>query len=615
MRRIMRSIIPAFIIVGAAALCGCSTPNGIREHYSKGADKEVYRLLEQKSSEVQGSDPSFTIEQMELPELANLPVSEHTDKFMGDEELSGEAPRVISLEKALEIAVKHSRSYQSEKESLYLNALSLTSARHNFRPNFTGKAGTNYNRSTHEETIGADAKMSSNGTTAQSLQVERLIGTPGQLLKTYSDLVQSAAKQDDGTEIHQVTVEDKRISGNSSFGVSLLLAGGTEIALNLASDFTRFLTGTHGLSTGSTLSATLTQPLLKGAGRKVARESLTQAERDLLYQLRSFARFRKTFSVKTASSYYQVLQARDRVYNDWRGYQDTKTSAELQSLLAEAGRVTESDAARFKQNELTAKDDWNASIRDYKGSLDKFKVELGLPADANVVLDSQELERMLERGIVENNIFPDDAVEIGLAARLDLYNSRDRTVDSARRLEIAANGLLPALDLQVSWVANTRNEDSTGYRDFDFKRSTWNAGLDLREITFDRKRQRNTYKSALISYDRASRSLDDNEDNIRLDVRNSWRRLEQAMRSFEINKDAVELNERRVEEQELLTEAGRASALDMIDAQNELVRARNALTSSLVNHNTTLLTFWTDMGILYIKENGQWEEVKDVPSK
>src|SRR5262249_4251079 len=50
----------------------------------------------------------------------------------------------------------------------------------------------------------------------------------------------------------------------------------------------------------STASLDLVQPLLRGGGRAVTLEPLTQAERDLLAPIRSYARFRKEFYVSIA---------------------------------------------------------------------------------------------------------------------------------------------------------------------------------------------------------------------------------------------------------------------------------------------------------------------------
>ena len=91
-------------------------------------------------------------------------------------------------------------------------------------------------------------------------------------------------------------------------------------------------------------------------------------------------------------------------------------------------------------------------------------------------------------------------------------------------------------------------------------------------------------------------------------MRDSWRTLEQARRTYQINEIGVKLAERRVEEQELLAEMGRAKALDQVDAQNSLLSSKDQLTQSLVAHTVARLQFWDNMGILYIKDNGQWLE-------
>jgi hypothetical protein len=58
-------------------------------------------------------------------------------------------------------------------------------------------------------------------------------------------------------------------------------------------------TGEH-VTSQSTINLDLVQPFLRGGGLAVTLENLTQAERNLIYQVRLFARFRKTFYVAIA---------------------------------------------------------------------------------------------------------------------------------------------------------------------------------------------------------------------------------------------------------------------------------------------------------------------------
>jgi outer membrane protein TolC len=142
-------------------------------------------------------------------------------------------------------------------------------------------------------------------------------------------------------------------------------------------------------------------------------------------------------------------------------------------------------------------------------------------------------------------------------------------------------------------------------------RYSYSAGLEV-DPGLDRTSERNAYRAALIQLDQAARRLEQREDEIKLEVRDSWRALDQAKRNYEISAIGVRLAERRVEEQNILAELGRARAQDLVDAQNDLVNSRNQRTQALVAHTIARLQFWNNLGILYIKDRGQWQEVEHV---
>jgi outer membrane protein TolC len=71
----------------------------------------------------------------------------------------------------------------------------------------------------------------------------------------------------------------------------------------------------------------------------------------------------------------------------------------------------------------------------------------------------------------------------------------------------------------------------------------------------------------------------------------------------------VALSESRSEEEILKQDLGLGLALNLVDAQNDLINSQNQRTSALISHTIARLGFWRDMGILFIKENGQWEEL------
>lgn len=588
-----------------AILCigGCSTT-----HYAKSADKETYRVLAEKTPDVPGMDPNFTIESEALPPLDGLPAAEEAPPFLGEAGAGEVGAHVLSLEKALELAVKHNRQYQNQKEALYLEALSLTLDRHRYTPIFSGTGKGAYGRSTRDvEEFGTMARLTQEAPGLIN-QLGALTGTPGDLLSAYGNLVHEAGAAAGLDRTNTNIVDERDVSGGSDFGVDLLLKGGGRIAVNLTTNFLRFLTGDPRVDNASALVGSFTQPILRGGGRKVAAEQLTQAERDLLYQLREFTRFRQEFTVRICSSHYGILQDRDVARNNWQAYQSFIKNAERQRAFAEEGRLKQAELGRVLQAELSSENNWVGSVRRYKQSLDAFKIELGLSTDAQVILDDKELQDLAQRGIIHPQITPEEAVKVATTARLDLYTQRDELEDSGRRVEVAANELKPGLDLVVG--GSFSSLDNNRFSQFDFNRARWDVGLDT-DLPLERKSERNQYRGALIAHEQSVRELELAEDNVKLEVRNAWRELDQAKRAYEIAQQTVELNQRRVEEQDLLAELGQVIAQNQVDAQNDLNESMNNLTAALVGHTVARLEFWRDMGILFIKENGQWEEVTD----
>lgn len=595
------------LLVSSMLHAGCAT-----SHYKEAADKETYGILGQKSADVPNMEPEFNIDTDQGWEpLAGLPLLEDPGRPMGPPESAQETGYpVLPLAKALEIAVRNSRTYQNEKEILYLAALDLTLDRHRFGPRFSATASGDYARDTSIGSAPSDVTQHVADTRQMIDGIEAITGTPAELLTAYANLVEGAGAVT-GADGAQTTIDhDRSVSGQTRIGVSQLLKGGGLFAMTLTSNFLRFVTGDPGTATASTLAASFTQPLLEGAGRDVAAETLTQSERNVLYAIRDFTQFRKEFIVRTVNSYYNVLQRKDIARNTWQSYQSFLVSVKREGALAREGRSTQENLGRLEEASLDNRGRWVASVQSYQQALDQFKIDLGLATDVKLVLDDSELHELSERGIIHPAITDDEAIQVALASRLDYLNARDRVEDSARRVKVSANALKPGLDLVLA--ANVDSIGKDNFQRLDFRSADWTAGLNV-VLPLDRKAERNALREALIAQERSVRAYTLEEDTIKLDVRSGRRTLEQAKLQFEIAEKSIELGKRRVREQELLAELGKGTAINLVDAQNDLTSAQNSLTSALIAHTIARLEFWRDMGILYIKENGNWEEVKDGP--
>ena len=459
---------------------------------------------------------------------------------------------VLSLAQAVAIATAQNRDYQRQKEQLYLTALRLTGERYKYALRWFGTIDGSYIDDKSDRGYDDVSLQALGGISKQQLLLDRVIFNAG-----------------------------------------------------IAIDWIRFLTGDPRTTLGSVLSGDVTVPLLGAGGGRVAWESLTQAERNVLYQIRSFNRYRQTFVVSIIDEYYSVLQRRDEVTNAKNNYDMQVESKQRLDMYAEAGRVDRFDVDEAEQSMLRAENSWVAAQQRYEQALDQFKIRLSLPTDADVELDSNELEALRKAGISDPSYTLDEATEAALVRRLDLANSRDAVEDQVRKLELAAHGL----GVQLNLVGST-SVDSNPKTDFSrlqFHEGIYQLGLGA-DLPLDRKSERNAYREALIAFTQQQRTYENDVDEVKLEVRNAYRRLREQAESYRIQKLSLDLAQKRVESNEMLLDAGRITVRLLLDSQNALLQAQNNFTSALVSHTVIKLNFFRDIGILQVSPDGMWEE-------
>lgn len=519
------------IVFGLAGACS-------PQQYKAQADKEVYQIIDSKWQDDFGHKSNYIIRDSNVPPP---PDDIRIERAVPD---SG----VMSLAQAVAIATAYNREYQRQKEQLYLTALDLTLARHQFARQWFGTV---------------DAKYNDNG-------------------------------------------DNESLTSNSGVGFDQLLADGAQISLGIALDWARLLTTNPSTSLASFLNASATQPLLRGRGREVVQENLTQAERDVLYQIRSFNRYRKEFVVSIANNYYRVLELKDSVSNAENSYYRVLESRKRLEIEAEAGQAKPFDVDEAEQQALNAENRWVQAQQSYERVLDEFKVQLSLPPGAEVELDNNELKALEDIGIIESGYELDEAIETATFRRLDLMNSKDRVDDEVRKIMVAAHNLGIELDL-----VGRAGVGSTPQTDFDrllFHEGNYSVGLESNDLGLDRKAERNAYRRALIRLEERKRQYEDDRDRMELDVRQALRALKAEAEQYRIQKIALDLARRRLETQELLLEIGQSNVRLLLESQGALLEAQDDVTRALVAHAIAKLGFFRDIGILQVKPDGMWEQ-------
>jgi outer membrane protein TolC len=459
--------------------------------------------------------------------------------------------RVLSQAQAVGMATRYNRDYQTQKESLYLSTLDLTLTRYNYAAQWFGTVDAFYRNTAGDEATTMDAEL----------------GVDQQFL----------------------------------IGDGILVGAG------LAVDWARFLTGDPQTSLGSVLSASLAAPLLGSGAGKTARESLTQAERNVLYNIRSFNRYRQTFVVSIISDYYRVLQERNRVDIQRASYRRLVDSTNQLRMEVEVGQRPAYDLGEAEQRLLSAEQNVVSAVQRYEQTLDSFKIRLALPTDIDVDLDPNELNILTDIGISRPDYTAEEAIEMAMVHRLDLANVRDGLDDAERRLILAAEGLGPQVNLVAAAAVDSTPE--TQLTRLRFHEGVYSMGITA-DLPFNRKAQRNAYRESLINVQRRQRGYDQEVDSIKLAVREAYRELVQTAESYRIQQIGLELAQKRVEVEKLSLQYGRGTVRLLLDSEDALVQAQDDVLGALVSHMIAKLSFFRDVGILRVQPDGMWEQAK-----
>jgi len=534
-----------WLMGGLVVLCGCSA-----KHYRKSADKEVYGILQQVERQIFGRTNAFTIDTVysHRDPATILPAEIIADR-------NATNLRVINLAEALDLAFKNSREYQTRKEQLYLRALTLTGRRYEFGPAFTA---------TSEAAISGSGEGSDVGSVSSQVSVSQLLKSGGKLTAALgNDLVRYFTQFTAGS-------------------------GGSRSARNTAISF---------------LSVNLSQPLLRGFGiNNPAVENLTQAERNVVYEVRSFSLYQQQFAVDTVSAYFRLVTQKDIVRNNYRNYTNrVETTRYLQARAVDRERESNVDDARTA--ELGARRDYINSLASFLTALDNFKLRLGLPIAEQVYLEDKDLKELIQAGLIPVEVDRDAAFQICLERQMEVLNAIDQFEDSKRKVRIAADQLRADVNFFAS--GSVESEPPDDYAHFEPQKIRYNAGIRL-DLPLDRLLKRNDYRNALINFEAQLRSLALTLDQYKERIDASLRAIEQARLNYLNGVESLRVAERRVENNLMLLEAGRATIRDVRESQDNLINAQNQLANIYASYLADRLGLLVDLGVIDIRPEKFW---------
>ncbi len=395
-------------IVVFLSVAGCT-----RTEYRQTADQQTYQILKEKSQDPRWRMPRmditpdpmsrfYDIHDLDTPPLPpdDPAASEYMDqvygmqgsptweqlhkidhvenpnwpKAFGGGVYTGEVANIpetrLTIEDAVKIGLRNSRDYQEQMENMYLAALALTFERYRYdvRPiAFGNEIGTNI---------------------------------------TYDNTPNDGS----GWGV-----------GPTNLGVSKLFPSGAQFMAELTNNTIWMLSGNSGSQTATTLAYSLVQPLGFNVQRTINLEKITQQERNVLYRIRDFARFRKDFYVTVVTGeralplpgssgsgelaflirgarsptvgFYYLLYEIQRLRNQKTTIRSLESLIRDLEALGEAGRATSLDVTELQSSLERGHLYLAHRERVVKTEMDRFKMQLGLPPDLKISLDDSLLRQ------------------------------------------------------------------------------------------------------------------------------------------------------------------------------------------------------------------------------
>lgn len=305
-------------------------------------------------------------------------------------------PYLLTIDEAFRLALINNRAYQNNLENVYLAAIPVTLQRFAFMPQFYAGLGR------------ANAAVTPTGVVGGLGMTFPAAGVNPQDVFSYST--------------HATGAPASTLSIGTVAGFGKVFQNGMSLAAGFANQvvFNFFGHDSKQPRVQSFLPLNLMMPFLRGGGRAVTLEPLTQAERNLVYQVRTFALFRQQFTVATlvggsiqnfgsavptlgfigggndpVIGYVNLLEDVQTLENDRRNIatfeQLLRVFKELKE--GESSGLTQLQVDQVENNLQSARGRYITDRNQFRNDMDGFKQQMGLPPDTPMLPDRSLTQR------------------------------------------------------------------------------------------------------------------------------------------------------------------------------------------------------------------------------
>jgi outer membrane protein TolC len=346
-------------------------------------------------------------------------------------------------------------------------------------------------------------------------------------------------------------------------------------------------------STGLKLG--LSQPLLQGLGSEVQMADLNSARSQL--EARSFLvdSDAADLAARVKNAYWELVFA----------HQNLEV---LQLSLKLAQRLRDDTAARISAGKLADIDLYQPESEVAQREQDLITGERAIGiAEDNLKLLMNSRDWLAPYNPVDlppvAPVSPSirDVAEKALENRPDIKAAALQIQASEYQVKKSENQILPALNLvgAVGYGGTADTYGSAFDSTFDDSDTQWQVGLTFSR-PFDNSQAQGQYRQALATHNRNQTSLELLKQEIRRTVRVTVRDVELALKAIDATEKTAIATQKRLEAEQIKFDAGRATTLDVLIAQQDFARALSTQNRSKVAYAQSLAELDRIQGLISI---------------
>jgi outer membrane protein len=334
-------------------------------------------------------------------------------------------------------------------------------------------------------------------------------------------------------------------------------------------------------SFGRSLTLSVSQPLLRGAGTKYNLTSLRQSKISLDQSYLSYKTFLITTVNSIESAYSSLFVARQRLDIAVQSLALAKQVYDEQVIRNQAGLVTPLNLYGAENNYISSQNSLEQQKLSLSQAEDNLRQLLG-GGDFNVEIiptDDLSAEQMASPTV-------ESSYRLALERGVDYQNRKYAVQVAEMNIETAKSNLKPSLSLTGSVTSSdsaVANWGSTYHKLSESQNLGWNIGLTL-SIPLGERSDRITYRTRLNALQTARLNLAKFELDTMVSVRSAVNSVANSLRTVELSTRQAELSRLSYEAEKQRFDVGNSTIRTLNQAQNDLDNSR----LTLVNNKITL---------------------------